>query len=46
MMLRTISLLNVGTKFYRITQPGGLNQYFPPRKKPAPDAKSKNAPKF
>ncbi len=37
---------NVWTKFYFITQPEGLNQYFPPKKKPAADAKSKNAPKF
>lgn len=36
---------NVWTKFYFITQPGGLKQYFPPRKKQSPDAKNKNAPK-
>jgi hypothetical protein len=35
---------NVWTKFQFFTQPGGLKQYFPPKEKPDPATRHKNAP--
>jgi hypothetical protein len=35
---------NVWVKFYFVTQPGSLKQYFPPKKKPDSTAQKKNAP--